>query len=270
LFPGQPVGLPDDEISLGRLLSNAGYRTQMIGKWHCGDQPPFLPTNHGFDHYFGLPYSNDMGRQTGTRTRPDGERPGYPPLPLMVDDELLEQQPEHSSLTARYVNEAVRFIRSSRDEPFFLYLAHMYVHLPIYVQERFARESRNGAYGAAVATIDWATAVILHELESLGIDERTLVIFTSDNGSLAGDGGGSNAPLRGTKGTTWEGGMRVPGIARWPGRIEPGRVTNELATAMDLFTTLAALCGAEMPSDRTIDGRDISPLLFDPEARSPH
>ena len=117
LFPGQAVGLPPTEISLGRLLSDAGYRTQMIGKWHCGDQPSFLPTNHGFDHYFGLPYSNDMGRQAGTRTRGDGEQPGYPPLPLLLDDEVLEQQPDQVSLTARYVTEAVRFMRAERDRP---------------------------------------------------------------------------------------------------------------------------------------------------------
>ena len=144
LFPGQAVGLPPTEISLGRLLSGAGYRTQMVGKWHCGDQPSFLPTNHGFDHYFGLPYSNDMGRQAGSRTRADGDQPGYPPLPLLLDDEVLEQQPEQASLTTRYVAEAVRFLREAGDGPFFLYLAHLYVHLPIYVQERFARSSRNG------------------------------------------------------------------------------------------------------------------------------
>jgi arylsulfatase A-like enzyme len=263
LFPGQAVGLPPDEISLGRLLSSAGYRTQMIGKWHCGDQPQFLPTNHGFDHYFGLPYSNDMGRQIGK------SGPGYPPLPLMWDDEVVEQQPDQASLTERYVTEAVRFLRDAAGEPFFLYLAHMYVHLPIYVQERFARQSGNGPYGAAVETIDWATAVILAELEALGLSDDTIVIFTSDNGSLARNGG-SNLPLRGTKGTTWEGGMRVPCIVRWPGQVAAGRVSTELATAMDLFPTLARLGRAELPIDRTIDGRDISPLWLDPSATSPH
>lgn len=266
LFPGQRVGLPPSEISLGRLLSSAGYRTQMIGKWHCGDQPEFLPTNHGFDHYFGLPYSNDMGRQVPGALPFD---PGYPPLPLLLDDDVIEQQPDQASLTGRYVAEAVRFMRDAADAPFFLYLAHMYVHLPIYVPERFARQSANGAYGAAVEAIDWATAVILRELDLLGLADDTIVIFTSDNGSLAQDGG-SNLPLRGAKGTTWEGGLRVPCIVRWPGRIAPGRVSDEIATSMDLFPTLAALCGAELPSDRTIDGRDISDLWFDPAATSPH
>ncbi len=271
LFPGQPMGLPVTEISLGRLLSDAGYRTAMVGKWHCGDQPPFLPTNHGFDHYLGLPYSNDMGRQVGTPLTAAGDQLGYPPLPLLLDDEVLEQQPDQASLTARYLSEAIRFIRAEPerdDQPFFLYLAHMYVHLPIYVPERFARQSRNGRYGAAVETIDWVTAVILRELRDQGLDDDTIVIFTSDNGSLARDGG-SNAPLRGTKGTTWEGGMRVPGIVRWPGHVAPGRVTDELAASIDLFPTLAALAEAEVPADRTIDGIDLGPLLFDDANASP-
>jgi arylsulfatase A-like enzyme len=144
----------------------------------------------------------------------------------------------------------------------------MYVHLPIYVQERFARASRNGAYGAAVETVDWSTAVILHELRTLGLDESTIVIFTSDNGSRARDGG-SNAPLRGTKGTTWEGGMRVPCIVRWPGHVAPGRTSDELVASIDLFSTLAAMGGAELPPDRTIDGVDVSGVLLDAAARTP-
>jgi arylsulfatase A-like enzyme len=266
LFPGQPVGLPATEISIARVLSDAGYRTQMVGKWHCGDQPAFLPTNHGFDHYFGLPYSNDMGRQVS-----DHPVHRMPPLPLLLDDDVLEQQPDQSSLTARYVDESVRFLRASAsaDEPFFLYLAHLYVHLPIYVLPRFADESANGTYGAAVASIDWATAVVLDELERLGIADDTIVVFTSDNGSLAVNGG-SNEPLRGTKGTTWEGGMRVPGIVRWPGRIEAGRRSDVLATAMDLYPTLAGIAGAQVPDDRTIDGRDLYRVWDDPAAPSPH
>ncbi len=264
LFPGQAVGLAPSEISLGRLLSDAGYRTAMIGKWHCGDQPAFLPTNHGFDHSFGLPYSNDMGRQAGTPTDEHGHQRGYPPLPLLLDDDVLEEQPDQASLTVRYLDEAVRFIRGSGADPFFLYLAHMYVHLPIYVQERFARASRNGAYGAAVETIDWVTAAILHELRARGLDESTIVVFTSDNGSRAREGG-SNAPLRGTKGTTWEGGMRVPCVVRWPGHVTAGRTSDELVTSLDLFPTLAALCGAGVPADRTIDGVDVTTLLLDDE-----
>lgn len=274
LFPGQGIGLPNTEISLGALLSSAGYRTQMIGKWHCGDQRAFLPTNHGFDHYLGLPYSNDMGRQapmtTGPMAPPEGTEPFYlNPLPLLLDDDVIEQQPDQASLTERYVTEAVRFIRDAADDPFFLYLAHLYVHVPIYVQERFVRQSTNGSYGAAVESIDWATDVIVSELDRLGLADDTMVIFTSDNGSRAVDGG-SNQPLRGTKGTTWEGGMRVPGIVRWPGQVAGGRVSVEVATAMDLYPTVAGLCGADLPTDRTIDGRDIAPLLTDTDAQSPH
>ncbi|MEM7337142.1 MAG: sulfatase [Actinomycetota bacterium] len=274
LFPGMGLGLPPSETSIASVLSDAGYATQAIGKWHCGDQPHFLPTNHGFDHYFGLPYSNDMGRQA----EPPEIIGVLPPLPLIVDGEVIEQQPDQASLTERYVANALDFVRSAGDRPFFLYLAHMYVHLPIYVQRRFAEQSSNGAYGAAVESIDWATGVILAELDALGIADDTIVIFTSDNGSL-GDNpppwgsseplGGSNGPLRGTKGATWEGGQRVPGIIRWPRRIDAGRVSSEIVTAMDLYPTLAGLCGAQVPSDRMIDGRDITPVLFD-DGPSPH
>ncbi len=276
LFPGQALGLPPSEISLATLLSQAGYRTQMIGKWHCGDQPGFMPVNHGFDHYFGLPYSNDMGRQADTPSF----YPEMPPLPLIIDGEVIEQQPDQASLTERYVVEAIRFIRSSQHQPFFLYLAHMYVHLPIYVQERFRKQSTNGAYGAAVESIDWAADVILKELRALGLEENTIVIFTSDNGSLGnnpspvgGNGepiGASNGALRGRKGTTWEGGQRVPGIIKWPGRIQPGRVSDEVLLSMDLYPTLAACCGAEVPTDRTIDGRDVRQVWLDAAAPSPH
>lgn len=273
LFPGQRVGLRQTEISLARVLSDAGYRTKAIGKWHCGDQPEFQPTNHGFDHYMGLPYSNDMGRQAG---KPDF-MPQMPPLPLIVDGQVIEQQPDQASLTDRYVAAAVDFIRGG-DQPFFLYLAHMYVHLPIYVQERFAERSTNGPYGAAVASIDWATEVILAELDALGMADNTIIVFTSDNGSL-GDNpppwgsreplGGSNDPLRGTKGTTWEGGQRVPGIVRWPAQIPAGRVSDAVVTAMDLYPTLAAVCGGKVPTDRIIDGRDIQ-QLWHGDGDSPH
>jgi arylsulfatase A len=268
LFPGQAVGLAPSEITLARLLSGAGYRTAMVGKWHCGDQPTFLPTDHGFDSFFGLPYSNDMGRQSGTRTDERGDQRGYPPLPLLRDDEVVEQQPDQASLTVRYLDEALRTIREPSDRPFFLYLAHMYVHLPIYVQERFARSSRNGTYGAAVETVDWVTDVILHELHARGLDESTIVVFTSDNGSRAVDGG-SNAPLRGAKGSTWEGGMRVPCIVRWPGHVALGRTSDELVTSLDLYPTLATLCGAASPTDRTVDGVDVSGLLLDDRAAGP-
>ncbi len=277
LFPGQRFGLNPSEISLATLLHGVGYRTQMVGKWHCGDQPEFLPTSHGFEHYFGLPFSNDMGRQVNTP--PIFPKGGLPPLPLLLDDEVIEQQPDQASLTERYLSEAIRFMRSARDQPFFLYFAHMYVHLPIYVQERFAKQSTNGAYGAAVESIDWTTSVIMHELRALGLDQDTIVIFTSDNGSLGNNPapwgspepiGGSNGPLRGAKGSTWEGGQRVAGIVRWPRAVAAGQVSDAVVTAMDLYPTLASVCGAPLPTDRTIDGRDISGLLMGTTVESPH
>lgn len=263
LFPGQAVGLNPAEITIARLLQQAGYATQIVGKWHCGDQKEFLPTRHGFDSYFGLPYSNDMGRQNEDDT--------YPPLPLMRDEDVIQQQPDQAALTGRYVEESVRFMRANASRPFFLYLAHMHVHLPIYAPDRFMKESKNGRYGAAVACIDWATGVLLQELKTLGLEDDTLVIFTSDNGSRCQGGGGSNAPLRGTKFFTWEGGQRLPCIMRWPGHIPPGTVCRELATAMDFYPTLAAIGGAELPGDRAIDGRSILPLMSSGGAApSPH
>ena len=264
LFPGHGVGLNPQEITIATLLQRSGYATKLVGKWHCGDQPPFLPTRHGFEEYYGLPYSNDMGRQRG-------KKKVHPPLPLMRDEEVIQEQPDQTGLTERYVEESVRFMRLNRDRPFFLYLAHMYVHLPLYVPDVFMRASRNGRYGAAVECIDWATSVILHELQRLGLDERTLVIFTSDNGSRVRDEGGSNGMLRGTKATTWEGGQRVPSIMRWPGTIPGGRVCNALTTAMDFYPTFAELGGAELPADRVIDGKSLLPLLAaGGEGPSPH
>ena len=262
LFPGQAEGLNPKEITIAKLLKSQGYATKIVGKWHCGDQKEFLPTRHGFDSYYGIPYSNDMGRQVEDDPRP--------PLPLLRDEEVIQAQPDQRGITERYVEECVRFMRDKKDNPFFLYLAHMHVHLPHYPPERFLRESENGVYGAAVACIDWAAACIFHELKSLGLDDNTLVIFTSDNGSRARDEGGSNAPLRATKGTTWEGGQRVPCIMRWPGKIAPGKTNSELTLSMDFYPTLAAIGGAEVPTDRIIDGNDIRPLMFEEGATSQH
>tara|TARA_B100000700_G_scaffold312936_1_gene397271 strand:+ start:1195 stop:2640 length:1446 start_codon:yes stop_codon:yes gene_type:complete len=277
LFPGQAHGLHPDEITIARLLQDSGYATRLVGKWHCGDQPEFLPTRHGFDGWFGLPYSNDMGRQVfseveqsyseimtalGTPLPDDApmlsERP---PLPLMMDDEVISEQPDQAILTERYTNDAVQFLRDHRNQPFFLYLAHMYVHLPIYVQSQFLNKSRNGRYGAAVHCIDWSTGLIMRELIDLGLDGHTVVVFTSDNGALTREGGGSNGALRASKGTTWEGGQRVPCIIRWPDRIPGGQVLATVTNAMDLYPTLATWGGVDVPTDRTLDGRDLGPLL---------
>lgn len=263
LFPGQPLGMHPDEVTIATLLRRVGYATKLVGKWHCGDQRPFLPTRHGFDSYLGLPYSNDMGY------RRDGDT--YPPLPLLRDERVIQQQPDQAGLTERYVAESVSFMQENAHRPFFLYLAHMYVHLPLFVPARFMKQSRNGEYGAAVACIDWAMGVLMHELTRLGIADDTVVIFTSDNGSRCQHEGGSNGVLRGVKGSTWEGGFRVPCIVRWPGHVAAGAVCRELVTAMDLHPTLAEIAGAALPDDRIIDGRDILPLLRgDKGAASPH
>ena len=261
LFPGQPLGLNPSERTLARLLLDAGYATKMIGKWHCGDQREFLPTRHGFESYYGLPYSNDMGRQKGCKTQ-------GPPLPLLRDLDVIQQQPDQRNLIERYTEEATGFLRSHRAEPFFLYLAHMQVHLPLYAPERFLQESQNGRYGACIEAVDWSTRVILHELRALGIEGNTLVLFTSDNGSR-GDNGGSNGPLRGRKGTTWEGGLRVPCVMSWPGVIAPGGQCDGLTSSIDLLPTLAKLAGTRAPDDRIIDGVDLQPLLASPSGRSP-
>jgi len=261
LFPGFDCGLNPDERTIARQLKDVGYATKIVGKWHCGDQPPFLPTAHGFDSYFGIPFSNDMGRQADTLDRP--------PLPLMRDAEVIQEQPDQAALTERYVDECVRFIRDHQEEPFFLYLAHMYVHVPIYAPEHFMKQSQNGRYGAGVECVDWAMAVILDQLKASGIDDNTLVIFTSDNGSRARGEGGSNGPLRGHKAQTWDGGQRVPCIMRWPGKIQAGTTCPGLATAMDFYPTLINLCGAQMPDYRDIDGVDLTSLLDQPESASP-
>ena len=262
LFPGQPLGLHPEEKTVASLLKEQGYATKIVGKWHCGDQKEFLPTRHGFDSYYGIPYSNDMGIQKKDDI--------YPPLPLLLDEEVIQAQPDQASVTERYVEESVRFMRANQDQPFFLYFAHMYVHLPIYPPDRFMCESKNGRYGAAVQAIDWSVGVLLHELRQLGLDDNTLVIFTSDNGSRARGEGGSNEPLRGHKGTTWEGGQRVPCLMRWPSQIPAGTVSNGLVSAIDLCPTLVKLAGGQVPQDRIIDGEDISSLMRnEEEATSP-
>jgi arylsulfatase A-like enzyme len=260
LFPGQPIGLNPKETTIAGMLKDAGYATRIVGKWHCGDQPEFLPTRHGFDGYYGIPYSNDMGRQA--------QKTDYPPLPLLRDEAVIEEQFDQASVTERYVEDAILFMRENRERSFFLYFAHMYVHLPIYVQERFLRESENGAYGGGVAAIDWATGALMAELKRLGIDENTVVMFTSDNGSR-GDFGPSNGPLRGHKGTTWEGGQRDPFIVRWPGHVPAGTVQDGLSSAIDLLPTIASLTGATPPDPAAIDGLDLSELFLGTSDASP-
>ena len=259
LFPGDPNGLHPDEITVAELLKSRGYATACIGKWHLGDQPEFLPTRHGFDYYFGLPYSNDMIASH--------KRWEFPPLPLVRNEKILREVTleEQASLTGMYTDEAVKFITDNKDSPFFLYLPHSMVHLPLHAGPKFKSKSKNGILGDAIEEIDWSTGEILDSLHKLGIAENTMVIFTSDNGPAAG----TALPLRGKKGSTWEGGMRVPCIAWWPGEIPAGSARNEITSTMDVLPTLAGLAGAEIPSDRIIDGHDIFPLLHGRSVEQP-
>jgi len=273
LMPGQSVGLNPKEVTIAGALKKIGYTTKIIGKWHVGDQKEFLPTKHGFDSYYGLPYSNDMGRQLKDPDTTDPVRiknlNDRPPLPLIRDNDVIQEQPDLRALTERYAEEAVRFIRDNKNGPFFLYFAHMYVHLPLYAPENLVETSKNGDYGACVAGVDWVSKVLMHELKKQGVDEDTLIIFTSDNGSRMQNQGGSNGNLRGIKGTTWEGGQRVPCIMRWPGKIPAGTVRSNIISSIDFFPTIAAITGAEVPPGTIIDGTDVSPLMFTDEDIAP-
>ncbi len=261
LFPGDKKGLNPSEITIAEVLKTQGYATACIGKWHMGDQAEFLPTRQGFDSYFGIPYSNDMGE------RKDGSRP---PLPLMRNERIIEAPVEQSKLTERYTQEAIRFIRQNQDKPFFIYLPHTFPHVPLFAGDAFKGKSRNGTYGDVIEELDASTGAILNTLRNFDLDRRTLVIFTSDNGATGGKGR-SNGPLRGTKGTTWEGGMREPCVVWWPGQIPAGSNSDALTTTIDLLPTFAHLAGADLPTDRKLDGLNIWPILRDPShSTSPH
>ena len=263
LFPGNQRGLNPEETTIAEILKQQGYATAIVGKWHLGDQREFLPTRQGFDSYFGIPFSNDMGKM---------DRPikMYPPTPLLRNETVIEREPDQRYITQRYTAEAVRFIETNRDKPFFLYLPHTMPHVPLGVSDRFRGKSRGGLYGDVIEEIDWSTGRILEELRELELDSRTLVVYTSDNGPSP-RATGSALPLRGRKHQVFEGGMRVPCIVWGPGRVPAGRVCSEVATSMDLYPTFARLAGADLPPDRVIDGRDIYALMTcEPEAKSPY
>jgi len=262
--------LPDDEITLPELLKTRGYRTAFIGKWHLGVwsvNPEGHPSRHGFDFVFGLPHSNDMNptpaAPRGATSRLDQQAEWWN-APLYRGTNIVEQPADQSSLTRRYTEEAVRFIHEHRRVPFFLCYAHTFPHVPLFASDRFHGRSAGGLYGDVIEELDWSVGEVLKALRQAGLEKRTLVVFSSDNGPwlVMGQAGGSAGPLREGKGSTWEGGMRVPGIAWWPGKIAAGVIQHEMATTMDLYVTCARLAGAEIPSDRPIDGQDIRPLLF--------
>jgi arylsulfatase A-like enzyme len=269
LGPQANVGLSHRETTIAEMLKSRGYATGMAGKWHLGRRPSQLPVHHGFDEYLGLPYSNDMWPH-------HPERPeGYPNLPLIEGDRVLDPDvtaEDQKALTGTYTRRAVEFIRRNKDRPFFFYLAHSMPHVPLFRSDAFAGKTERGVFGDVIAEIDAGVGDILRTLEELKIDDRTLVVFTSDNGPWLsyGDHAGSAGPLREGKGTSFEGGIREPFLARWPGAIPAGTVCREVAATIDLLPTFAALGGAT-PPDLPIDGKDIGPLLRGtPGGKSPH
>jgi arylsulfatase A len=267
LPPRSKTGLGSNEVTIAQILKGRGYATAIYGKWHLGDAPQFLPTRHGFDEWFGLPYSNDMWPHHPTAGT------NYPPLPLYENETVVQLMPDQTQLTTWYTEHAVNFIDRNKDRPFFLYVPHNMPHVPLHVSSKFKGKSGRGLYSDVVMEIDWSVGEILAALKRNGLDEKTLVIFTSDNGPwlLYGDHAGNAGPLREGKATSFDGGVREPCVMRWPGRIPAGVTTREMTWSMDLLPTFARLAGTNAPADRIIDGRDISPLMFGQRnARSPH
>lgn len=269
LFPNSEGGLPKEEVTIADALRQKGYATTQIGKWHLGIHEGSRPMDQGFEHQFGLPYSNDMdarpGLPKGSTGSPTPPEDGWN-VALSRDGKIIEQPAVQTTLTKRYTEEAVKFITEKKDKPFFLYFAHTFPHVPLFASPDFKGKSRGGIYGDAVEELDWSVGQIMATLRETGLAENTLVFFTSDNGPwlIMGNQGGSAGPLKDGKGSTWEGGMRVPGIAWQPGRIKPG-ITHELASTMDLFATALTLAGAKTPNV-PVDGMDISPLLYESKA----
>lgn len=257
LFETDTVGLPQEEVTIAEILKEKDYATMAIGKWHLGHLPEFLPTAQGFDAYYGIPYSNDMEYKVGK----DGN-PGYWNVPIMRNEEVIERPANQNTVTKRYTEEAIKFIKEKFEEPFFLYLAHTMPHIPLYTSEEFKNTSRRGLYGDVVEELDWSVGEILKTLREQGIDKETLVIFTSDNGPWLYQklDGGSAGLLKGGKNTTWEGGFRVPMIARWPGTIPPNQVIITPASTLDLLPTFADLTNTELPAKK-LDGKSILPLF---------
>ena len=262
-------GLPTNEITIATALKSKNYVTACIGKWHLGHLPQFLPTSHGFDSYFGLLWSNDMEpnkemklpKAASMDLNPD---PRWWKPSLYRNDKVIEQPTDLSTLTRRYTEEATKFIRENKKKPFFLYFPHTFPHVPLFASKDFKERSPRGLYGDAVEELDWSVGQVLETLRKENLAENTLVFFTSDNGPwlIKELAGGSAGPLTEGKGSTWEGGMREPAIAWWPKRIKAGVVTHELASSMDLFKTCLNLSDVSPPSDRVMDGVDLSPILF--------
>ena len=273
LFPDSGGGLPASEITIADALKQLGYQTAAIGKWHLGFLPQFLPTHHGFDSYFGIPYSNDMDRvdkKTDYFKLAEAERFQAYNVPLMRDEKIVERPTDQRTITKRYTEEAVKKIHQLKDGPFFIYLAHNLPHIPLFRSTAFKHSSTNGIYGDVVQEIDWSVGQILQALQETGLTEKTLVVFTSDNGPWLKfkTHGGSAGLLRDGKGSTWEGGMREPTVISWPGKLKPG-IVHELGSTLDLLPTFVSLAGGEIATDRTYDGYDLSDFLLGKSDTSP-
>ena len=265
LVPWSKGGLPQEEITIADALKRTGYATACVGKWHLGHLRHHLPAHHGFDRYFGIPYSNDMSRATAGHPnfiKRLEEHPGTQGTPLIRGEEIIETEPDQRQLTPRYTAEAIRFLRDSvrTQKPFFLYMPHTFPHTPLFASDRFRGKSARGLYGDVVEELDWSVGEIRRTIAELGVERNTLIVFTSDNGPwlIKKQEGGSAGLLRDGKGSTWEGGMREPFIACWPSRIPAGVVTQAFGTTMDLFPTALKLAGVPLPADRVYDGADLS------------
>jgi arylsulfatase A len=270
LGPKATHGLHADEMTLAEVAKQKGYATAAVGKWHLGHLPPFLPTRHGFDEYYGLPYSNDMWP-----FHPQAKPGAYPKLPMYENERIVDEDvtPEDQTrLTTDYTDRAVSFIGRSKDKPFFLYLAHSMTHVPLFVSDKFADKSGAGLYGDVMMEVDWSVGQIMQALEKHGLEDNTWVIFTSDNGPWLsyGDHAGSAGPLREGKGTVWEGGTRVSCLMRWPGKIPAGTRSDAMFMTLDILPTFASLIGAELPT-HPIDGKNVWPLITgEKAAKNPH
>jgi arylsulfatase A len=273
IFPRSRIGLNTNEHTISSLLKALGYATMAVGKWHLGDDPDFLPTRYGFDHYLGLPYSNDMGGEVPGKDT-DKWKKHTPPLPLVRDEEVIEtlRPKDQDKLTALYTETAVKFIRENKDHPFFLYLPHTAVHIPLHPGAKFRGKSANGLYGDWVEEVDWCVGRVMAEVRELGLEDRTLIVFSSDNGPWLAKGkdAGTAGPLRGGKGGTYEGGVREPTIFWWPGQVSAGSTCDAVTANFDLLPTFVKLAGGTVPGDRKIDGKDIAPLLLGQSTQSPH
>jgi arylsulfatase A-like enzyme len=273
LSPRSAIGLSTNEHTIASLLKERGYATICLGKWHVGDDPAFLPTRHGFDHYLGLPYSNDMGGEVPGKDT-DKWKKHRPPLPLVRDEEVIEtlKPDDQDKLTALYTDEAVKFIRANKDHPFFLYLPHTAVHVPLHPGPKFKGKSANGLYGDWVEEVDWCVGRVMAAVHELKLDSRTLIVFSSDNGPWLAKGrdAGTAGPLRGGKGGTYEGGVREPSIAWWPGHVPADTVRDAVMANFDLLPTFVTLAGGTVPTDHKIDGKNILPLLLGQTGESPH